>query len=412
MTTANPRAICLEALNRWEGGSRFSDEILHEALQATPLATLDRALLTEIFYGVLRNLSMLDFLIARLRDAAVDRGTRQVLRIGLYQIFKMRTADHAAVNETVRLAGRARDLVNAVLRRSLREKQELQRALDQAPPSILYSHPKLLVSRWEQQFGAAATLELCRWNNSPAEIYVRANTLKVTPGELLRTAKDAELSDIHPLMIRVGRMPLLWIVNGLCYVQDPSTLVACDLLDPKPGEAVLDACAAPGGKTSYIAQLMQDEGEITACDSSVKRLSRLRENLQRLGASSVKILQHDWLTGAPPCREQTFDKILVDAPCTNTGVIRRRVDVRWRLSREDFERMPNKQMGILKSIAPLLKKGGALVYSSCSIEPEENQLVIERVASDIPELQFVESRQTLPFRDRIDGAFAARFVRT
>src|SRR5205814_80597 len=162
MRTANPRAICVEALTRWEEGMRFADDILHESMRDNPLTPLDRAFLTETFYGVLRNLSLLDFIISKLRDASVDRVTRQLLRLGFYQIFRMRTAEHAAVNETVKLAGRARGLVNALLRRSLREKEDLERDLREAPPAIRYSHPDLLVSRWERNFGGDATLELCR----------------------------------------------------------------------------------------------------------------------------------------------------------------------------------------------------------------------------------------------------------
>lgn len=411
MSLANPRAACVQALREWEESDRFADEILHEALTAHQFSTVDRAFVTETFYGILRNLSLIDFLITRLREDNLDPFTRQVVRLGIYQIFRMRVPHHAAVNETVNLAGRARSLVNALLRRSIREQEQLNRQLEGAAPAILFSHPDHLIERWEKNFGEEAMRALCQWNNAPAEVFVRANLLKVTAGELLRTAPDAEPFESHPLVLRVKQIPLRWIMFGLCYVQDPSTLLACELLAPKPGERVLDACAAPGGKTSYLAQLMHNSGEIVACDASAKRLLRLAENLKRLSVANVKIERVDWLGTPSPFAPESFDRILLDAPCSNTGVIRRRVDVRWRLTPEDFEAMPDRQYAILKQLVPLLKKGGTIVYSSCSLEPEENEKLVERVCASFPDLRLVESKQSLPFRDHMDGAFAAKFVR-
>jgi 16S rRNA (cytosine967-C5)-methyltransferase len=195
-------------------------------------------------------------------------------------------------------------------------------------------------------------------------------------------------------------------------VQDPSTLVAPDLLDPKPGERILDACAAPGGKTTYMAAKMRGTGEIIACDLYESRVGRLRENVARLGATCVKVHLLDFLM--PPesdgaLREGSFDRILLDVPCSNTGVIRRRVDVRWRLTEEDFIRMPFQQLGLVRRAVPLLKSGGALVYSTCSLEPEENEGVLERISIDLPDLELEAVVKSLPFRDGVDGAFAARF---
>jgi 16S rRNA (cytosine967-C5)-methyltransferase len=194
-------------------------------------------------------------------------------------------------------------------------------------------------------------------------------------------------------------------------VQDPSTLISCDLLAPQPGETVLDACAAPGGKTTYLAELMRDQGRIVACDLYESRVARLSQNLQRLGVTIATAIQHDCMQAGAPLAEGTFDRILVDAPCSNTGVIRRRVDVRWRLTDEDFIRMPAQQFALLRRTATLLKPGGVLVYSTCSLEPEENERVVERVCAEIPSLRFLESRRSLPFADAMDGAFAAKFVR-
>ena len=408
---ANPRQACIRALLEWEKGKHFSDEILHNALAREPLPPLDRAFFMETFFGILRNLSRLDFLIGRLREGHIDPQTRAILRLGLYQIFHMRTADHAAVNETVNLAVRARGLVNAILRRALREKPALENALAHASPEVATSHPGFLLTRWNAAFGADATRRLCAWNNQPAEVHVRANTLRVTAGELLRSAPGGEPSPAHPLAIKVKQLPFAWIAHGLCYVQDPSTLMPCDLLDPQPGETVLDACAAPGGKTTYLAQLMHDEGRIVACDLYESRVARLRENIARLGVTIAQAIRHDCMQAGPPLAPASFDRILVDAPCSNTGVIRRRVDVRWRLTDEDFIRMPAQQLALVKRTATLLKPGGTLVYSTCSLEPEENDRLVEQALAAIPGLRFLESRRTLPFADAVDGAFAAKFTR-
>ena len=408
---ANPRRCCVHALLEWEKGRTFSDEILHTALEREPLPPLDRGFFMETFFGVLRNLSGLDFLIGTLREGPIDLPTRQILRLGLYQIFHLRTAAHAAVNETVNLADRARGLVNAILRRALREQEALAAALAAAGPATAQSHPEFLVARWATQFGPAATERLLAWNNTPAEVFARANTLKVTAGELRRATPAAEPSPAHPLALRVKHIPAAWLADGLCYVQDPSTLLACDLLAPQPGELVLDMCAAPGGKTTYLAALMQNEGRLVACDLYESRVVRLRENLRRLGVRNARTLVHDCMTAELPAGLTDFDRILVDAPCSNTGVIRRRVDVRWRLTDEDFLRMPAQQFALLRRAAALLRPGGSLVYGTCSLEPEENDAVVERALADIPGLRFLESRRTLPFADGVDGAFAAKFTR-
>ncbi len=194
MPRANPRVICVEILSRWESERKFADELLHEALASTALTTLDRAFLTETFYGIVRNLSRLDFIIAQLRDAPVDQATRQVLRLGFYQIFHMRTPHHAAVNESVNLAGKARGLVNALLRRGIREEEALQKLIEKSPATIRFSHPEFLIDRWQKNFGQDAAQQLCQWNNTPAEVYVRVNGLKVTTGELLKTAHGRRAS--------------------------------------------------------------------------------------------------------------------------------------------------------------------------------------------------------------------------
>jgi 16S rRNA (cytosine967-C5)-methyltransferase len=401
----------MHALQRWETSREFADEVLHHVLQRSGLNNVNRSFVTETFYGIIRNKSYLDFIIQRFRPSGLDMPTRQILRLGVYQLYKMRIPDHAAVYETVNIAGPARTLVNAVLRKAITEKDGILAQLQVAPPHIRYSHPEFLWQKWESRHGLKIAEELCAWNNEPAKIYVRTNRLKVTPGELVESSPGAKIVEGYSDCLEVDHLPLSWISSGVAYVQDPSTLLACDLLDPKPGEMVLDACAAPGGKAGYIAQKMENQGKLVACDYDKARVGRLEQNLRRLGVVNSTILLTDWIQQAPPFESGTFDAILVDVPCTNTGVIRRRTDVRWRLTPQDFARMLGLQSRILKATAKLLKPGGRLVYSTCSIEPEENERVVNSIEQEIPELHFAEARWSMPIRDHLDGAFAALFVK-
>jgi 16S rRNA (cytosine967-C5)-methyltransferase len=411
MSGNNPRLSCMHALQRWETSREFADEVLHHVLQRSGLNNVNRSFVTETFYGIIRNKSYLDFIIQRFRSSGLDMPTRQILRLGVYQLYKMRIPDHAAVYETVNIAGPARTLVNAVLRKAITEKDGILAQLQVAPPHIRYSHPEFLWQKWESRHGLKIAEELCAWNNEPAKIYVRTNRLKVTPGELVESFPDAKIVEGYSDCLEVDHLPLSWISSGVAYVQDPSTLLACDLLHPKPGEMVLDACAAPGGKAGYIAQKMENQGKLVACDYDKARVGRLEQNLRRLGVVNSTILLTDWIQQEPPFESETFDAILVDAPCTNTGVIRRRTDVRWRLTPQDFSRMQGLQSRIVKATAKLLKPGGRLVYSTCSIEPEENERVVNSIDQEVPGLHFAEARSSMPIRDHLDGAFAALFVK-
>lgn len=408
---ANPRQLCLRALLEWEKGSTFSDEILHTLFERQELAPAQRGFIMECFFGILRHLGELDFYIGEMRgEGTLEPNVRAALRLGLYQIFHLRTPAHAAVNETVALAGHARGLVNAILRRALREEAALRAKLERAPLEARTSHPAFLIERWEAQFGVEETRALCAWNNRPAEVFVRANGLRVTAGELHRGTPEAERVAAHPAALKVRHLPLAWILRGLCYVQDPSTLMACDLLAPQPGEKVLDLCAAPGGKASYLVELMQNQGRLIASDLYDSRLDRLRENLARLGAEIAEVVQQDALSPDGPLQPGAFDRVLLDAPCSNTGVLRRRVDVRWRLTEEDFIRLPVTQLAMLRRAVELVKPGGVVVYSTCSLEREENEEVVSQALATNPRLRLLESRRTLPFRDGIDGAFAAKLT--
>jgi 16S rRNA (cytosine967-C5)-methyltransferase len=416
MAQLSARQIALKALRLWRREKRFADSIISGVFANTELTSSDRAFALELFYGVLRNLTLLDFWISCLRASRVERDLRDILRLGLYQLFLLKTAEHAAVHETVSLVPkRQRTIINAMLRAATRQRSALVARAEAQPLFVRTSHPQFLVERWQQHFGAEHANELCEWNNLPAPVYSRINLLRIDRAEFLRTYPESRPVPNNPNFVEVNSLLSDALERGHCYIQDPSTTLACQVLDPKPGEKILDACAAPGGKTGYAAQLMENLGTIVACDRDAERLETLKQNMARLGVRVVQILRHDWSRGRVPAEIASvapFDRILIDAPCSNTGVMRRRVDLKWRLRRTDFDRMQQRQIEIIRALIPLLKPKGALVYSTCSLELEENEKVVRRMLAEPPALRLEAERDSLPFRDGFDGAFAARLIRS
>ncbi len=408
---ASARDVVVAALRKWRAGREFAETIIRDLLDRGGLNRQDRAFSIELFYGILRNRTLLNFWIDSLRHGKLDAAARDILSIGLYQLFKLGTPEHAALYETVQLAPKSRrGLINGILRAALRQRHELKMRANEQPIAIRLSHPEFLIERWERIFGERATIELCEWNNRPPPTYVRINRLKIDPDTFFRSFKEFIRLPAAVDFVEIQSSPNDLIDQGLFYVQDPSTVIACRLLDPQPGENVLDACAAPGGKTAVLAQQMQNLGTLVACDRDPSRIQRLRENLQRLGVSIARMIELDWTLARTSSVTEfgQFDRILLDAPCSNTGVMRRRIDVRWRLSREDFNRMQKQQITIARALIPLLKEGGILVYSTCSLEPEENEEVVAHLRKDFPNLEPLEQKSVLPFRDGFDGAFAAK----
>lgn len=413
MTPTPPRALALVALRDWRKSNRFADAILHRFLGDSTLAAADRAFATDLVYGVLRNLTLLDYWIALLRRGNVDHDSRDLLRLGLYQLLVLKVAEHAAVFETVALAKpRARSLINAVLRSAQNRREELVTEAQHAPLATRFSHPAFLIERWTAQFGEANAAAICRWNNQPPPLYGRINQLKISPTDFLERYEGSEPLAAFPNLVRLREFPAHALAQGHCYVQDPSTVVVCDLLDPQPNEIILDACAAPGGKTSYLAELMGNRGRIVATDRDRLRLATVEHNLQSLGVEIAATQAWDWSGDFPPPAEIAgpFDRILIDAPCSNTGVMRRRVDVRWRLTPNDFLRMQTEQLKIVRHVVPLLKSGGNLVFSTCSLEPEENAAVANELERNFPHLKLADQKAVTPFADELDGAYAARFI--
>ena len=498
-----PRQIAARVLGQRRTNGLFVEDLLEIALNGAQLSSADRGLCQEIVYGVVRWQTALDWLIRRKTAGREQKPALQnLLRLGLYQIFWLdRIPGHAAVHETVELAkqggfGPQAGFINAVLRGYLRETDETKKLLADlkiSQPALGWSQPEWLVARWQKRWGAEKTAQLLQWNNTPPKMFARVNTLKFSwerrrpagesadpeppagrprsQGDLLarwrgegveydfKTCGWTGENLVFELKAHPPLPSLASFRDGWFYIQDPSTLLAVTELDPQPGETILDLCAAPGGKTTFIAQLMNNQGRIVAQDVSEDRLKLIRENCARLGVSCVAaqvsqfvrphpgplprgegeivadLLQNQtlgltWLGAEimkPPFAAPSpggegrgeggqkhipdstmFDRILVDAPCSNSGVMRRRLDLRWRIQPEEIERLRATQLDLLHQAATRLKPGGVLVYSTCSLEPEENSGVVQQFLREHAGFKLESERELLPFADNVDGAFVAK----
>jgi 16S rRNA (cytosine967-C5)-methyltransferase len=422
----NPRQIAAQIFGQRKAGGQFVEDLLEIALSGARLSSADRGLCQEIVYGVVRWQMTLDWLVAQKTNGREQKsGLQNLLRLGLYQIFWLdKIPPHAAVHETVELAkqngfGPQAGFVNAILRGYLREFDETKKMLADLKiknPALGFSHPEWLVEKWQKRFGDESARQLFEWNNTPPKTFARVNTLKTDAGKLLEKwrAENVEYDFVrreqleenlvfelksHPPLNSLGSFR-----DGWFYIQDPSTLLAPLEFAPQPGEKILDLCAAPGGKTTFIAQLMNNEGKIVACDVSEERLKLLEENCQRLGVACVEAIQNSKLK----IQNSKFDRILIDAPCSNTGVMRRRVDLRWRISPEEILRLQQTQLDLLKLAATKLKSGGVLIYSTCSLEPEENSEVVQEFLREHKNFKLESEHELLPFAADMDGAFVAR----
>jgi 16S rRNA (cytosine967-C5)-methyltransferase len=424
-----PRQIAARILSQRKTGGEFVEDLLEIELAGAQLSPADRRLCQEIVYGVVRWQAALDWLIARKTNGREQKSAlRNLLRLGLYQIFWLdRIPDHAAVHETVELAkaggfGAQAGFVNAVLRGYLREADETKKLLADlkiSQPALGWSHPEWLVARWQKYFGDERTRQLLEWNNTPPKTFARVNTLKTDAGKLVGQWREEnveydfvrreqlEENLVFELKSHPPLASLASFRDGWFYIQDPGTLLAGCKLGAQPGETILDLCAAPGGKTTFIAQLMQNQGRIVACDISEERLKLIQENCARLGATCVETVLPSTLNSQLPTR---FDRVLIDVPCSNTGVMRRRVDLRWRISPAEILRLQKTQLDLLKLAAPKLKPGGVLVYSTCSLEPEENFEVVKQFLREQDNFKLESERELLPFADNVDGAFVARLI--
>lgn len=440
--TSPAREHALRILRQVEVHGARADELLQRDRVQAGLSPLDRALLRELCTGVLRWRGRLDWALAQVLKTGLDDLTpwiRNVLRLGAYQLlFLDRIPQRAAVDECVKLAkryghsGTAR-LVNGVLRALVRDQANLPYPDAAADPvahlSVLYSHPDWMVRRWLARYGFEDTEALCAADNRPPIVCVRANRLRGTPQDLIAGLGEAGIvAHPHPRVPGYACVPqpeglfdTALFREGGFQVQDPSAGLAVMLLDPQPDERVLDMCAAPGGKTTHIAERMLDRGRIVALDLRADRLARVSENAERLGLHIIQPIQTDALHYT---EHGGFDRVLVDVPCSGLGVLARRADARWAKREADIPALADVQHALLTKAATCLRPGGVLVYSTCTIEPEENEGVVERFLRasgdafmlDPPGPGLAEHTRgpyvrTFPHLHQMDGSFAARLIR-
>lgn len=411
------RATAARLVARWLETGDFPDRLLDEV-------SADRPFVMEVVYGVAKWRRLLDWMAGRYVKRDPDTATHAHLLVGLYQIFRMsNVAEHAAVNETVEAAkhGPAHagsGFLNAVLRSALRERAAIEARIPALPLAVRESHPDLLVERWTARAGGDGARRLCEWDNGRPDVVIRVNTTRISAaayGEQLAAAgvsvsphpfrPDSCL--VLPRGARVSDLP--GYADGLFAVQDPSTLVSVEQLAPKPGERVLDACAAPGGKTALIAERMAGQGRLVAADVYPDRLEVLRSNLQRMQAGFAEIIQGDLAARAAPAGWSggEFDAVLLDVPCSNTGVLRRRPDARWRFALDRLGKLMELQRALLSAGAGLVRPGGRLVYSTCSVEPDENDSLIGAWLRANPAFSCVSEVRLFPPDTGTDGAYAA-----
>lgn len=421
----------------------YADQLMDRELSAGRLSGPDRGLFAELVFGVLRRQGTLDHILTGLVTQPLARLEPQVLillRLGLYQLVYLdRIPESAAVNESVKLAKetlpRASGLVNAVLRNYLRHKDTITFPDPLAAPAASiaarHSHPAWLVKLWFSQIGEADTELLAEASSRQPPLTVRANTLMTTRDALLETFATNGISagpcrySPHGIQVE-GRHHIPGLPGfreGLFVVQDEASQVAGLLLDPQPGERVLDTCAAPGGKATHLAQLMGNRGELLAMDVSQTKLPLIQETARRLGISIISTRAADLLrSGSFPA--DAFDRILLDAPCSGLGVIRRNPEAKWRLTPEDVTRLAAAQKIMLNNAVRMLKPGGHLLYSTCSTTLEENEAVVRDFLSRRPDCVLENLNEIFPayrelfteegmfrawpHRHGMDGFFAAR----
>jgi len=419
-----PRQFAARFLHDQARPGDFAEHRLERDHGFTALLPVDRRLAQELVLGVLRWRSTLDWLIAQKTDGREQKPTLQnLLRLGLYQLFWLdRVPDHAAVNDTVTLArelglGPQSGFVNALLRGYARDRESTRERLvelRQTDPAAGWSFPRWLIDRWSDRLDATELADFCRWNNTPPPTFARVNTLRTTAHDLVEAwlHEGVDFSERLFDWIEAGLVfeleshpplgTLASFQDGGFYVQDPSTLLAVREMDPRPGETILDLCAAPGGKTTYLAQRMKNSGRLVAHDPATARLELLQQNCIRLGVTNVTAVS------VLPESQPEFDRILVDAPCSNTGVLRRRVELRWRLAPSEFPRLAEGQLALLTEAAHRLKPGGRLVYSTCSLELEENSGLVDRFLGSHPGFTKESELSLHPLNDAVDGAYVAR----
>jgi 16S rRNA (cytosine967-C5)-methyltransferase len=436
VTISPARRAAFDILRRVETEGSYASVLL---AAINNLSREDRALAQELTLGVLRQQKTLDYFIERYTQRKIKKLDLPVvlaLRLGLYQIrFLSRIPQSAAVNESVNLVKMARKMsatgmVNAALRNAARHIEEKpgETVKDKFERfSIEFSHAPWMLAHWAANFGEDEMQRLASANNQTPETTFRLNTLRAGSEETIarldaegvktRASKIAE----GAYVIESGQASVLtpFVEEGLIYIQDEASQLVSLLLAPEQGQRILDMCAAPGSKTSHIAALTQNKAQIIACDIHAHRLETLIANCQRLGVTSVETIQLAAIEELPFAMAEKFDRVLIDAPCTGTGTLRRNPEIKWRLAIEDIKRLAEIQYVLLERGAQLLQTNGRLIYSTCSLEREENEEVVQKFLEANTEFQVVQAGapndcltaegfvRTFPHRQGTDGFFAA-----
>jgi len=413
---SDPRQVAFAVLCRVEEGA-FADLNLDTALSRAPsMDPRDRGLATELVYGVLRQRGRIDFALSRfcLKPLAkVEPRVLILLRLGAYQVLLLdRVPDSAAVDETVKLARqegltRATGFINGILRSLVRGRNEIAWPDPDASPREYLEHvlslPKWLARDWLEEMGKESALAVAEALCAAPPFTLRVNALKISREEYLGRLSEAGHQAVPTLyapegVILTGRGggPLPGAAEGWYQVQDEASMLIAHLLAPQKGEKVLDACAAPGGKTTHIAALAQNEASVLALDLHPQRVRLIDEGAARLGCGQIDA--RPWDLTRPPdfLQPDSFDRVLVDAPCSGLGVLRRNPEIRWRRTKDDIRRMAALQKTILENVAPLVRPGGVLLYSLCTLTPEETTGVVEAFLRDHAEFEVEDLRPLFP----------------
>jgi 16S rRNA (cytosine967-C5)-methyltransferase len=441
--TAPARACAFAVLRRVFEQNAYADLALRSEARARGLDARDRALAMRIAYGAIQRKGTLDRLIERLAErpaGQLDAPVLAALRLGCYELLYMRgSPDHAVVADAVELAKMhargGHGLVNAVLRRAAREGRELLDGLGEADPrqaAVKHSHPEWIARLWWEQLGPAETCALMAAGNEPGEVALRVNTLLTDPAALAETLPVATHTDpgIPEALVLDGPFDVhaspAWR-EGRLTAQSRAAMLVARALAPKPGERVLDLCAAPGNKTTHLAALMGGAGEVVAVERDRRRAGALARNAQRLHAGNVRVELAD--AAAPRGEGAVFDRVLVDPPCSGLGTLQARPDLRWRMDLARVGELARTQGRILAAGAAAVRPGGVLVYSTCTISATENELQIaafldsnddfalDDLRAELPRLPHPsagaprETVLTLPHRDHTAGFFIARLRR-
>ena len=436
------RGLAVKILNRVERTDAYLERLLDNEMKNAELSGPDKALLYEIVHGVVRWMGRLDWILNGFYKGTFSKAIPNLkngLRVALYQImFLDRVPDYSAVNEAVEFVKKLQGtkpagLTNAVLRNIIRSKDSIRYPDPEEDLigylSAYYSHPSWMVKRYVERFGRTETEELLFANNEKPYLTLRLNALRVQPEEFktllesvnLRFSPGKYLPEFFKLQNLTNITAWEYFTRGYFNIQDESAGLACRLLGVADGMKVLDLCAAPGGKTAYIAALMHNTGKIVAIDRFESRLKLLRRNMQRLGMSNIQTVETDALE----YNENHFDRVLADVPCTGSGTLTKKPDIKWKKDLFTLREMNDIQYKLLCKAGELVKPGGVVVYSTCSIEPEENKDIVEKFLSNNPDFHLESAKgrfpdeildekgciQTYPQRHKMDGAFAAKLVK-